>query len=56
MRYLLYQFHKTLFDELKEITLMANNSRFAIDVSALTTTEAIQMLSSLMTLYGKFDK
>jgi hypothetical protein len=53
---MLFQFHRTLCDELKEIALMANTSRFAVDVSSLTTTESIQELTSLMTLYGKFDR
>jgi hypothetical protein len=53
---MLFQLHKTLSDELREITLIANNSRFAIDVAALTTTEAIQVYSSMMAVYAKFDK
>lgn len=53
---MLFQFHKTLSDELKEITLMANTSRLAIDISSLTNTESIHVLTSLMALYGKFDR
>lgn len=56
MRNLLYIFHKPLSDSLKEVTLKANISRFAIETTHLAFSESLQVYLALMDLYSKFDK